>query len=420
MRRAFSVLTAAMLVGALIPAAASADNPIPPTATTGDVTARTQTTATLGGTLNASGAPATYVFEYGTSASYGLVTPVRDGGTTALDKTVTEPLLGLTQGTTYHYRIVVTNPAGVVSGLDKTFKTVTAPTAALVTTNAASGVGVTEATLQGTLNPRGQSTSYHFDFGLTGTYGSSTPVVTATGSTARNVSAIVTGLLPNTTYHFRLAANNASGPSLGKDRVLRTTSAPTGITLTATPTAAIWGASVSLHGVVSGSGVGGIGLAAERTDFPFTGTPLVLRTFTTNASGAYATSVGPFLITGRVRVVTRTATVASSPSVDIGVRPRVSLGVVGPRRTSVRLRGSVSPTFTAATASIQRRARSGRWTTVLRTKVHTGAGALTSTYSARIKRPSRTARYRVVVVPNDGGAHLRGTSKQQPRIKAKR
>jgi uncharacterized repeat protein (TIGR01451 family) len=96
-----------------------------------------------------------------------------------------------------------------------------APTA---TTGAASSIGTTTATLNGTVNPGGQSTTAQFQYGLTTAYGSTAPVSgTLTGTTAQAVSANLTGLAPGTTYHFLLTATNASGSTNGVDAQFTTT-----------------------------------------------------------------------------------------------------------------------------------------------------------------------------------------------------
>ena len=68
--------------------------------------------------------PPTYQFEYGTSASYGLTTPAAGRG---LRHRPTSPRGRRSRtsrnNTTYHYRLVATNAAGVARGSDKTFKT---------------------------------------------------------------------------------------------------------------------------------------------------------------------------------------------------------------------------------------------------------------------------------------------------------
>jgi hypothetical protein len=97
----------------------------------------------------------------------------------------------------------------------------------VVTTGGSSGIGPTSATASGTLNPSGQSTTYHFDYGPTATYGSQAPAApdpnAGSSSSDQTVFATLTGLATNTTYHYRLVATNASGTTQGQDRTLTTT-----------------------------------------------------------------------------------------------------------------------------------------------------------------------------------------------------
>ena len=81
----------------------------------------------------------------------------------------------------------------------------TAPTAI---TGPVTAVGATTATLSGTVNPNGDATSWHFDYGTTTSYGSSTSSTNAGSGTANTtVTANITGLTPGTTYHYRLVAS---------------------------------------------------------------------------------------------------------------------------------------------------------------------------------------------------------------------
>jgi hypothetical protein len=87
------------------------------------------------------------------------------------------------------------------------------------TTNAASGVQQTQATLNGTVNPKGTDTHYYFQYGKTTEYGSSTSSTDAgSGTSSLLESATVTGLQPGTTYHYRLVATSEGGTVYGSDQ----------------------------------------------------------------------------------------------------------------------------------------------------------------------------------------------------------
>ena len=90
------------------------------------------------------------------------------------------------------------------------------------TTGAATSVGETGATLNGTLGAGGSSTAY-FEYGTTAAYGASTATqsVGVSGSPSP-LAAAIGGLAPGTTYHFRLVAENSGGVAYGDDQTFTT------------------------------------------------------------------------------------------------------------------------------------------------------------------------------------------------------
>jgi hypothetical protein len=224
-RRLTPVGVAAALVLALAGAAQAATAP---GAVTGPVTAISAVTATLNGTITPNGATTTWYFEYGPTTAYGTKTPVANAGGGTVAISVTANLSGLTGGTAYHYRIVALNSGGSTDGADGSFSTAAPPT---VTTSPATGITSAAATLNGTVNPNGQATTYLFEYGKTTSYGSKTAVVSAGASTSPvTVSAPVSGLQAGQTYHFRLDATSAVGTTLGTDInfIATGTTGPTG------------------------------------------------------------------------------------------------------------------------------------------------------------------------------------------------
>jgi hypothetical protein len=98
-----------------------------------------------------------------------------------------------------------------------------APTA---TTRAASGIDSDGAKLNGKINPQERPTSYHFDWGLSATYGSMTPETPAgKGESGVAAAATLTGLQPDTTYHFRVVAKSDKGTTNGADLTFTTRAA---------------------------------------------------------------------------------------------------------------------------------------------------------------------------------------------------
>ena len=94
-----------------------------PTLITGGATDLTDTTATLNGVVNPSGASTSVSFEYGTDNTYGQVTAAQQIGGGIDPVPFTAKLTGLTPGTTYHFRAQGTSPGGTGVGADITFTT---------------------------------------------------------------------------------------------------------------------------------------------------------------------------------------------------------------------------------------------------------------------------------------------------------
>src|SRR4051794_38256888 len=113
--------------------AAAAD----PTVVTGppDTSLISDSYALISGTINPNGNDSSYHFEWGTSTTYGQVTPTTQAGNGKAEVPVDISLDELEPSTTYHYRLVVepgvSNPGAFAPlfGADASFKT--SPTLAL-------------------------------------------------------------------------------------------------------------------------------------------------------------------------------------------------------------------------------------------------------------------------------------------------
>ena len=96
-----------------------------------------------------------------------------------------------------------------------------------VSTGGAGSVTQGSATVSGTVNPNGRTTTYSFQYGITTSYGSTTASQGAgSGATIVNVSANLSGLTAGATYHYRLYASSASGIAYGYDRTFTTSMTP--------------------------------------------------------------------------------------------------------------------------------------------------------------------------------------------------
>ncbi|HSS42253.1 MAG TPA: RHS repeat-associated core domain-containing protein [Solirubrobacterales bacterium] len=99
--------------------------------------------------------------------------------------------------------------------------------APIVTTKDASSIGETSATLNGSVNPNGKSTTYKFEYGTTTAYGKTTTTKSLVAASVEiPTSEAVTGLLARTLYHFRVSATNASGTTYGADKTFTTGKSP--------------------------------------------------------------------------------------------------------------------------------------------------------------------------------------------------
>ena len=179
-------------------------------------------------------------FEYGPTTAYGATAPLTSpagglDGSSDFEQRVRSMLTGLSADTTYHFRIVARNELGTATGDDATFRTPPPPEAV---TGDATTDDPTAALLAGTVDPhRGEAVAV-FDYGTTTDYGSVASAVGPfapddAGSTigsdegAVDVSASLSGLAPDTTYHYRLRALTPWGAAIGGDRTFTTSSTVT-------------------------------------------------------------------------------------------------------------------------------------------------------------------------------------------------
>jgi hypothetical protein len=102
--------------------------PEAPTVVTGGASEVTATSARLNAAVNPNGGNVSECeFEYGTTTSYGASTPcVPAPGEGRSAVAVSASLSGLSEGTTYHFRVVAHNVSGTSSGSDAHFGTLTA------------------------------------------------------------------------------------------------------------------------------------------------------------------------------------------------------------------------------------------------------------------------------------------------------
>jgi DNA-binding beta-propeller fold protein YncE len=224
-----------------------------PDVTTGAASAVGATDATLNGTVNTQNTTAWAVyFDYGTDTGYG--SQAYDFTDSFPPSTSDAPAAaavgGLKPNATYHYRLAAQGPNGTVTGADQTFTTDPAPP--VVDGTSAAPVGTITATLHAQVNANNSATTYHFEYGSDTSYGTSTPDASAgSGYGDQDSTADITGLQPDTVYHFRVVADNGTGgPVTSADKTFKTAPADP-------PTATdVTGKSALLRGVADVRGPG--------------------------------------------------------------------------------------------------------------------------------------------------------------------
>lgn len=103
-----------------------------------------------------------------------------------------------------------------------------ASAAPITTTGTATALTTSGATVAGTVNPGGLAADWRVEYGTTTDYGatvSGTPATSA-GFTPEDVTASLTGLAANTTYHYRVVAEHAFGTGTGADQTFTTAAVP--------------------------------------------------------------------------------------------------------------------------------------------------------------------------------------------------
>lgn len=342
--------------------------PIGPDATTAAATSITAHEANLNASVNPGGAATAVTFDYGLTTSYTNSTSVVNLPADNTAQPVSLQISGLEPNTTYHYRVAASNAAGEDFGADMTFTTVAiAPD---VTTAAASSVLSSTATLNAMVDPNSAATSYHFEWGINTSYGTSTTVVSAgPAPSSVPVSASLTGLVPNTTYHFRISATNASGTSVGLDQSLTTASAaPVATVGAATSITAIgatingsvnpnhdattyrfeWGTSIAYDNFTlitsAGSGTTSIPVSASINGLS-AGVTYHYKISATNSAGTVSSADQTFMTTPDPPVAT------SSPATGIGGTGAALNGFVDPKglSTNTYFEYGTSPAFGSAT-----------------------------------------------------------------------
>jgi hypothetical protein len=217
--------------------------------------------------------------------------------------------------------------------------------APVVSTGAMRHARGSSAELLGDVNPEGAETTYQFQYGPTTAHGSHSPSASVGAGLAKvKVGQMVSPILPG--YHYRLAATNSFGTTLGRDKTYTASRSRRKLTLVKSAKVTVLGSPLFISGTLSGSLNAARPLVLQASPYPFLapfvtiGTPAL-----TNAGGGFSFRVTNLTQSTQFHVITLDPRPSVSPVITVQVSVRVTLHVrSSPRRPGfVHLYGTVTP-----------------------------------------------------------------------------
>jgi hypothetical protein len=203
--------------------------------------------------------------------------------------------------------------------------------------------------LTGVVDPAGVETSYYFQYGPTVAYGSQTPTASAGKGTAKvHVGQPVTGLVPRTTYHFRLVLVVGATTIPERDKTFVAGGAPSTrlvFKLAKSKVANVYGTPFLVSGTLSGIGSANAPIALQASPYPYL-EPFVNvgATGTTNAAGAFSFRISNLQMSTQFRVTTLGTLPVYSRVLTEQVALKITLRVSTTKRPGfVRMYGEVTP-----------------------------------------------------------------------------
>ena len=160
-----------------------------------------------------------YRFQYGpcrgecAGSPYPYEAPEVSAGSGHQAVAVSEALKELEPEAAYHYRVVAIGPGGEALSGEQVFTTAAAPAGVQALTGPASSVTQSTATLNGTVDPGGQATTYAWEVGTSTSYGTTVYGSLLAESEPVAVSLALSELRAGTTYHYRLVSTSRSDTS---------------------------------------------------------------------------------------------------------------------------------------------------------------------------------------------------------------
>jgi hypothetical protein len=283
----------------------------------------------------------------------------------------------------------------------------------IVTTTSASSISQSAATLGGTVNPRGASTSAYFEWGTTTGYGNTTySQNVGAGTTSVPYSVNLSGLSCATTYHFQAVATNNGGTGYGGDQSFTTGACPTTApTVTTSSASSISQSAATLGGTVNPNGAStnayfqwgttaGYGnttysqnVGAGTTSVPYSVNLSGLSCATTYHFRAVATNNGGTGYGGD-QSFTTSACPTTAPTVTTSSASSIS-------QSAATLAGTVNPNGASTNAYFQWGATTGYGNTTYSQNV--GAGTTSVPYSVNLSGLSCVTTYHFRAVATSSG-----------------
>ena len=204
----------------------------PPTASLDSLSDVTSTSVVANATINPNGPPLLrYHFEYSLDGqNWNSSRDIKLGTQEAPQAIaqVVEPVGGFEPDRLYHLRLVAERSfAPKITTPELTFTTL--PASPIVETTGSPLRTTVSALLQGRVDPRNAATTYHFEYGAQGPCDANACTVTEmrsvdSGEEIKLVAQRIEGLVPGTTYHYRVVADNGNpgSPVAGEDMTITT------------------------------------------------------------------------------------------------------------------------------------------------------------------------------------------------------
>jgi hypothetical protein len=275
-----------------------------------------------------------------------------------------------------------------------------------VSVRAESNITFNSALVNARIDPNNIRTTFFVRYGPTKLYGSQTTAQEAgSGGAPRGFTIPLTGLAPDTRYHYRVIAVNEKGAiTRSKDHTFRTRKQPLGVTLVATPTSVAPNAPTVLTGQLTGTNNANRDVRVEASQWPYVGGfKQIGNKIVTDSQGNFTFNVlnVPFNTQFRVALAQRPEVVSPIVAVSVPLTVRTDIRTVKTFAHSkkVRFKGSVSPAPGTPSLAVQKK-RSGVWTTIATAKQWTvNSSGVTFKKKVRI---GKSGKFRIVAQDASG------------------